>query len=152
MISAETLDTLQDLKLTLDEQNYLVARVLQALRESMYANRMLVAPRRINEVAKEEVGSLVHFLERHEQDRVRERGINLAEEGLGQRAIVNMASMLRLGCLNLAQDRDDLVRIADVAEEYTRALLEGYCAGYEEALRREQQRTHEAYVRSISSH
>jgi predicted DNA-binding ribbon-helix-helix protein len=132
------------------EQEALTASVLHSLRESMYTNRMLVAPRRINQIAREEVTSFMRYLAVENADQIRSRGIQLAEEGLGQRAVVNMASALRLACLNSTNQTDELFRIADLVEAYTRALLDGYCAGYEEALRREQQRTHEAYVRSVT--
>ncbi len=132
------------------EQDRLVTCLLNSLRESMYTNRMRVAPRRIEQVAREEVTSFIRYVEAENTDVIRSRGIQLAEEGLGQRAVVNMTSALRIGCLNSAGQTDDLTRIVDVVESYTRALMDGYCAGYEEALRREQQRTHDAYVRSVT--
>jgi hypothetical protein len=135
--------------ITPDDRTLIGARVLQSMQASLYSNRMLVAPRRIREVAQEETQSLLDFFVVRDRSAALERGARLAQEGLGQRSVISMMSALRLAGWEIARRQTRMMEMVTAVEAYTEALLEGYMAAFEEDLRREQQRTHEAYVRSI---
>ncbi len=130
------------------EQAVLEAQVLKALQETLYSNRMRVAPRRIKELAQGEAGQVMQFLETQDQESVFTHGQHLAREGLGQKAVVRIASAIRLAGFSAAQS--ECGKDADMLEAYTNALLDGYMVTYEDTLRVEQQRTHEAFVRSLN--
>lgn len=141
---------LEMMPVSAEERSLLGARLLHAMQESLYSNRMLVAPRRIREVANEEVDSLLAFLLTRDARSVTERGMRLAREGLGQRSVNNMASTLRLTAWEIARHQRDTMEMVKAIDAYTTSLLDGYMTAYEDELRREQQRTHDAYVRSVS--
>jgi hypothetical protein len=112
---------------------------------------MRVAPRRIKELVQEEIVLLQEFLVADDKDRVRERGKHLAREGLGPQAMINLSSTLRLSCWEIARHQQNVSEVVAAIEDYTVALLDGFLTTYEQELCREQQRTHEAFVRSLSS-
>jgi hypothetical protein len=140
-----------ELDVSPEERAILSARLLKSMQESLYSNRMLIAPRRIREVANEEIDSLLSFLLSGNRKAAAERGTRLAAEGLGQRSIINMTSTLRLAGWEIARHQHNTMEMVTAVDAYTTALLDGYMAAYEEDLRREQQRTHDAYVRTLSS-
>jgi hypothetical protein len=137
--------------LTPEDQAVLRAKLLQAMQASMYSNRMQVAPRRIKEMAQAEIALMQEFLVTRAQQMIYEHGMVLAREGLGQKSVVGIASALRLGLLEVVRQSPEFMALVNLAEEYTAALLNGYMAAYEEEQRREQQRAHEAFVRSIGN-
>jgi len=121
----------------------------RALRETTFSNRMLIAPRRLDEIGKEQAAAFLGFLEAEDEGAVRERGRQLAFEGLGHRSILMMAEALRRACRESANPGDEaLPTLLEAAGRYVNALLEGYMAGREEDILREQERTREAYLRA----
>lgn len=139
------------LKITSDDQAELTTKLQQTMQEWIYTNRMRVAPRRIKELVQEEIVLIQEFLVTGEKDSVREHGKHLAREGLGSRSIINMSSMLRLSCWEIAERHGETTPLVIALEAYSVALLDGFMMTYEEELCREQQRTHDAFVRSLSS-
>lgn len=143
--------TTKTVQFTSEDKAFLAEKLLQAMRETIYSNRMQVAPRRIKELAQTEIASIVNFMETSESQIVNEHGMMLAREGLGQKSIVSMTSALRLGIWEIIKWQSGLMETVNRSEDYTKALLNGYMSAYEEEQRREQQRTHEAFVRSINN-
>jgi hypothetical protein len=139
------------LQINSEDQAVLGTKLLQTMQQSIYANRMRVAPRRIKELVQEEIVLLQEFLVADDKDRVRERGKHLAREGLGPQAMINLSSTLRLSCWEIARHQQNVSEVVAAIEDYTVALLDGFLTMYEQELCREQQRTHEAFVRSLSS-
>ncbi len=141
----------ETVSLSSEDQAVLAGKLLQAMREHMYSNRMQVPPRRIKELAENEIALIVDFLDKGESQIINEHGMTLAREGLGQKSIVAMASAFRLGVWKIINQQPDFLPTMNLVEDYTNALLNGYMTAYEEEQRREQQRTHEAFVRTTTN-
>lgn len=122
--------------------------LFKSIQESLYSNKMMVAPRRLKKIVQDEARGLSDFLTEHDPSQVQERGRHLAEAGLGHRAIVNMTTAMRMTTWKWANPYVDNLETVSTIEAYTSALMEGYMSGFEAALQREQQRTHEAYQRA----
>jgi hypothetical protein len=129
----------------------LSAAILNQLRAEMYANRMLISPRRLREIAQAEVAALDAYLVTGDADAVRRHGRSLALEGLGHRAILGLVAALRGTAWGQADASAHWPEGARQAEDYGSALLEGYMTGREDELKHEQQLTHEAYIRTLTS-
>jgi hypothetical protein len=117
----------------------------EALRQEALSNRMLVAPRRLDQIGGEVATAFLKFLEAEDEAEVRTYGGRLAVEGLGHRAILTMTETLR----QAYRESADPATLA-VAGRYVNALLEGYMAGREEDLLREQERNLRAFERARS--
>lgn len=144
--------TLAPALLTSEDQAAFSEKLQHNMQLGMYSNRMRVAPRRIKDLAKEEVALLQEFLVNRETNLARERGQHLAREGLGLQSLINLSSTLRLSCWEIALKQSNHIEFVTAIEAYTSALFDGFLTTYEEELRREQQRTHEAFLRSLDNH
>lgn len=127
----------------------ITASLRQALRANAFANRMLLAPRRLNELGAEETQNFLAFLTSRDADAVVERGKQLALEGLGHTSVLGVSTALRLSCLNSNSVSPGASSLVEAAEYYTSALLQGYMQGREDELRREQELTRAAYLRTL---
>ena len=143
-------EAVTSLELTPVERSEMEGQLVQSLKGAMFSNRMRIAPRRLQELANDETSALQQYLTEPSDAAARERGRRLQAEGLGHRSIINMTSSLRVAGLRLAAQHGDAEAVFSAVEAYTSALMEGYLAGLEDDLRLEQQRTHEAYVRSLN--
>jgi hypothetical protein len=119
------------------------------LKSHAFSNRMLIAPRRLALIAREEYDSFCRFLEATDVHLATEHGKQLAQEGLGQSAVLGMVSALRRTCTSLkATDSNEGADLLELAEDYTTALLDGYMQTRETDLLREQERTRNAFNRT----
>jgi hypothetical protein len=125
------------------ERKALLAGIVDSkLHESAFDNHFTLHPRRLAEIGAQQVEQYVAFLESNENDGILAKAGALAEEGLGERTILRIASTLRLFCFEqLARDPDLLREANHATEEYTSRLLEGFMAGREALILREQERT-----------
>lgn len=139
-----------EIQFSVDDQEVLSAQIQRTMQQWIYSNRTRVMPRKMKELAQEEIGLLQQFLVTGEIDAVRERGKYLANEGFGTPTMVNLASTLRLGCWEIAAQAADVTRFVASLETYTAALLDGFLKAYEEDLCREQQRTYLSLTKSQS--
>ena len=114
----------------------------RSLHQTVFFNRLSVAPRRLNEISQEETEAFLGFLETLDETAVRERGRQLALEGLGRRSILAMTEALRRVYWEITMDG------AEATGSYVCVLLEGYMDGREEYLLQEQERTWEAFLRA----
>jgi hypothetical protein len=123
----------------------------EALRSSMFSNRMRISPRRLGEIAEEETLSVAAFVTLKDRERVEQRGYTLAHEGLGHQAILNVCARLRMiwrdSNIHLTAPTSESTE--DI-EAYTGAVLEGYMRGREDEVKREQERTRAAYLRTLA--
>ena len=113
-----------------------------ALRETALANGRLIAPRRLDQIGRQEMEAFLSFLKHEDPQNVSQRGRQLASDGLGHRSILAMTEALRRICWEMGDSNHERVGI------YVNALLEGYMAGREEGLLREQARTRKAFLRA----
>ena len=129
-------------------QEAMAEHVRKALSQTTFSNRMLIAPRRLQQIGTEEVETAVAFLKHQDRQMVIEHGYQLANEGLGRASVFAMSTALRRTCWD-SQITGESSALFDLIEEYTTAFLEGYLTGLEEEIRQEQERTRQAYLRSI---
>jgi signal transduction histidine kinase/DNA-binding response OmpR family regulator len=123
----------------------LISRLEKALQATALSNRFLLPFRRLPEIAKAEADAFLDFMKTGEANRVRERGAKRAEEGLGER------SMLRLGATLRQFWRDDPAdKALQAADAYADTLLEGFMAGREAIVLREQEQIRKALQTVIS--
>ena len=124
----------------------LTTRLGEALRQQALSNRMLVAPRNLNQIGQEVAGAFLKFLEAEDESGPRAHGERLALEGLGHRSILTMTEALRQACLQSANPT-----LPSAAGRYVNAILEGYMIGREENLLREQENNQRAFQRAHRS-
>jgi hypothetical protein len=112
-----------------------------ALNETAFSNGKLLHPRRLGEIAREEVEAFVGHAGTPDGEGTRQRGKELAGQGLGHRSMLLMAEALRKAGQNgLGSDEK-------AVSDYLLALLEGYMVGREQDLLQQQNGTLEALVR-----
>jgi hypothetical protein len=121
----------------------------QALQATDMSNRLLISPRRLEEIAQEEVETFLHFLETGDEEETRQRGARRASEGLGERSALAMTEALRRACWMANLDQEALRVALEGSGRYVNAFLEGYMSGREEEILREQERTRHAFQRVL---
>ncbi len=127
----------------------LASHLSRALWETAFHNYSTITPRRLNEMGQEEADGFLEFLRTGDEAAARERGRNLAQAGLGHKSILALAEAIRQACLEAGNPDGEMLRaLLQAVGRYTGALLEGYMAGREEHVLREQQRTYEALLRA----
>ena len=124
----------------------LIRQLQQALEATAFSNRFLVSPSYLPQTAQAEADAFSRFLQNGDSDAVREQGAKRAEEGLAERAMLRLATTLRQFCRNHPGDQ-----VLQAADAYTDALLEGFMAGREAIILREQEKMREA-VQQVMSH
>ncbi len=150
--SALTHDLVQRLR---EHRESLVSGLCSALRETTFSNHLLIVPRRLNAIGREEVDTFIAFLEQGEDDEqaVRAHGRRLAVEGLGHSSVLGMTEALRRTCWDSVFPDDGLLQhLLAICGHYLNALMAGYMAGREESILREQERTRRAYLRVHERH
>jgi signal transduction histidine kinase/DNA-binding response OmpR family regulator len=117
----------------------LMSRLEQALQATALSNRFLLPLRRLPEIAKAEADAFLDFVKAGEANRVREHGAKRAKEGLGERSMLRLGATLRQFC------RDDPAdKVLQAADAYADALLEGFIAGRDAIVLREQEQIRKA--------
>ena len=127
----------------------IVSELHQALRARDMSNRLLISPRRLEEIAQEEVETFLHFLETADEEETRQRGAHRASEGLGEGSALAMTETLRRACWMADLDREALRVAFEASGRYVNAFLEGYMRGREEEILKEQERTRHAFQRVL---
>jgi len=121
----------------------------QALRATDMSNRLLISPRRLEEMAQEELKAFLHFLETGDEEETHQRGARRASEGLGERSALAMTEALRRACWMANLDGEALRVALEASGRYVNAFLEGYMSGREEEILKEQERTRHAFQRVL---
>jgi len=139
-------------QIVIPNKDVLVNALRQAMRETAFSNRLLLAPRRLQEIGQHEAEAFLGYLQTLDLGSVQERGKRLALEGLGHRSVLALTTALRHTFLRLAEmGKETWSVFLTTVDSYISALMEGYMAGIEEDLRREAERTQRAYARSIEN-
>jgi len=131
------------------QKTAITSELHQALRAMDMSNRLLISPRRLEEIAQEEVETFLHFLETGDEEETRQRGARRASEGLGERSALAMTEALRRACWMANLDREALRVALEASGRYVNAFLEGYMSGREEEILKEQERTRHAFQRVL---
>jgi hypothetical protein len=121
----------------------------QVLRATDMSNRLLISPRRLEEIAQEEAEAFLRFLQTGDEEEMRQRGARQASEGLGERSALAMTEALRRACWMADLDRESLRVALEASGRYVNAFLEGYMSGREEDILKEQERTRHAFQRVL---
>jgi len=126
-----------------EEKMATLAQTVEAgLRECAFDNHSTLHPRRLAEIGARQVELYDAFLRSREPDGILAEARALAEEGLGERTVIRITSTLSLFWVEqLARDPDLLREAASATHEYTSLLLEGFMAGREALILKEQERT-----------
>ncbi|MBL8131280.1 MAG: hypothetical protein JNL42_05445 [Anaerolineae bacterium] len=125
----------------------LTQMVQQALSETAFANRMMIAPRRLREIGAVEVRLFQDFMANPDAETARRHGLDLAASGLGHSSILRLTAALRAVCWMDAVSEP--TRWYRCAEDYSQALVLGYMQAREDEIRLEQERTRAAYMRTL---
>lgn len=110
------------------------------LSKNASSNDKLLQPRRLDEIAQTEVEAFVRQARVTDGEYARQRGKELACQGLGHRSILLMADALR-GAAHSGRGCDE-----QTVSVYIAALLEGYMIGREQDLLQEQSRIADTLV------
>jgi hypothetical protein len=118
-----------------------VDHVRNALTENAFTNGKLLRPRQLSAIARAQVEAFLHYTRASDDEGTRQKGKELADQGLGHRSILMMAEALRkAGNNGLGSDEK-------AVSGYVAALLEGYMVGREQDLLQQQSRTLQALIR-----
>jgi hypothetical protein len=131
------------------QKTAITSELYQALRAMDMSNRLLISPRRLEEIAQEEVETFLHFLETGDEEEARQRGARRASEGLGERSSLAMTEALRGACWMANLDREALRVALEASGRYANAFLEGYLSGREHEILKEQERVRHAFQRVL---
>lgn len=123
----------------------LARELQQALRSTLFSSSRGLTPRRANLLGEQMAQSLSAFCDTPDEAAAQAYGRALAQEGLGTRSLLAMTEALRRSA---AQASNPSPHLADAAVAYVNTLLEGYIAGREELVLREQERTLQAFLRA----
>lgn len=127
--------------------DYLTDTMMKSVLETTFSNRMLIKPRRLQEIAGEESNMFIRYASGNHEFVVGDRGGDLAVAGLGQDSIIALTTAIRR---SYDQLREEFPAISfDTVETYCNEMLRGYMAGRELEIRKEQERAHEAYIRIL---
>ena len=127
----------------------IASKLYQALRAMDMSNRLLISPRRLEEIAQEEVEAFLHVLETGDEEETRQRGARRASEGLGERSALAMTEALRGACWMANLDQEALRVALEASGRYVNAFLEGYMSGREKEILKEQERVRHAFQRVL---
>jgi hypothetical protein len=134
-------------------QKQVYDRLRTMLREAPFSNRLLIAPRRLDEIAQNVAAAFLLFLESEDETAVAHDARNLAREGLGFRSIVMMTEALHRVCWDiLYPEYEAIPALLDATGRYGVALLEAYMDEREKDLLKEQERTQQALYRAQNTH
>jgi hypothetical protein len=116
------------------------------LRETAFDNRYSLHPRRFGEIAAEVAARFLLSMDNPAKAAAGECSRRYAEEGLGERAVLGLASCARRFCL---QELGWNQRTLDLAEGFTEPFLEGYMTGREQQILQDQERTRRALAVAV---
>jgi PAS domain S-box-containing protein len=115
------------------------------LRETAFDNRYALHPRRLSAIGTEQATSFLEFLASPDEGRASANGALLAQEGLGEKVVLKLASSIRDYC------RPALAADAGAAERYTTLLLEGYLAAWKAQMLTDQEQLRKALSTALAS-
>lgn len=117
----------------------------QALRSGLFSGSRGLTPRRANLFGEQTAQLFAAFCDQPDETAAQAFGGMLAQEGLGTRSLLQMTEALRGFAVQKSNPSPQLL---DTTIAFVNALLEGYIAGREELVLREQERTLQAFLRA----
>ncbi len=125
----------------------LVAELEQALQTTLFSCSGRITPRRVKQIAQEMAEGFLRFAQQEDPAAARAYGQQLAQEGLGHRAILALSEAARRVCGDGAKPSE---RLMPMSGRYVATLLEGYMAEREAFVLQEQQLTVQALQRTLN--
>jgi hypothetical protein len=125
----------------------LVAELERALQTTLFSCSGRITPRRVKQIAQEMAEGFLRFAQQEDPAVTRAYGQQLAQEGIGHRAILALSEAARRVCWGSANPG---VKLMPMSDRYVTALLEGYMAEREAFVLREQQLTVQALQRTLN--
>jgi hypothetical protein len=122
----------------------LTAELKNTLLATVFTSGLRVSPRQVSQFAQEMAASFLKFLTQEDETAVRIYGQQLAQAGLGHQSILALSEALRRICW---ENPNPGIAVLPAAGRYANAVLLGYMAEREAHILREQERTHQAFLR-----
>jgi hypothetical protein len=122
----------------------LLTELKSAVQMTLFTSTLRVSPRQVNQFAQDTTASFLKFLDQEDEAVVRIYGQQLAQAGFGHQSILALSEALRRICW---ENPNPGVAVLPAAGRYANALLLGYMAEREAHILREQERTHQAFLR-----
>jgi hypothetical protein len=123
----------------------LTAELKSALLATMFTSSLRVSPRQVNQFAQDTAASFLNFLAREDEAVARTYGQQLAQAGFGHPSILALSEALRRVCW---ENPNPGITVLPASGRYVNALLLGYMVEREAHILKEQERTHQAFLRT----
>ena len=118
----------------------------QALQATMFTSTLRISPRHIQRIAQDVATTVEQFVAgSSDASKLQTYGQNLVAEGLGRQSMLALVQVINL---TLWESAEPALRQIAIAGSLTHPLLDGYIAGREAHLLREQERTRVALERA----
>lgn len=128
------------------DSDRLAGDLKRALQATMFSSTLRIAPRHLQRIAQELAGTVERFVTGAiGSGEMEAYGHQLVSEGLGRQALLALVQVIGR---TLWESGDPAIQQIAVAGSLTHPLLEGYIAGREAHLLREQERTRVALERA----
>jgi PAS domain S-box-containing protein len=130
----------------------LIAALDAYLRETTFENRFSLYPRRLSEIGSELAGALWKFYEAPDAAAASAVGAGLAREGLGDKTVLKLASLLRKFCRKepASIEQTDSAAFESI-ERFTTSLIEGFMSARETQILRDQEQLRRALSAALAS-
>ena len=124
-------------------------RFRESLLSTLFTSRVTLRPAHLRQIAQEEAAGFFAFLQDGTLAPVRERGARRVQDGLGEQAVLDLGTALRLFCSSHLEG-DRILDGLRVADRYMGAFLEGYMEAREALVLKEQEEIRSAFQRALT--
>jgi hypothetical protein len=134
-------------QLLITNREDLVSRYQRVLRESLFLNRAEVRPSLVKDIASDEVEAFFGFFQQPAFSGA-ERGAQLYQTGLGERALLRLGQVTRQFFLPYLE-YGQIAPMLELVDTYQETVMQGYIKALEKDIFAEQERTFKALQRTI---
>jgi PAS domain S-box-containing protein len=129
----------------------LAEEIRSSLNSMVFENRYSLHPRRLMDLSFEEVDCFRSFIKDFQEVRVIERGKKLASEGLAERPLLSIGSILRNFLFNkmMGQDGVGIKTTLSIIDSYTNSSFYGYMAEREKQTLKDQEQLRKALLAAL---
>ena len=128
------------------DSEQLAADLKQALQATMFTSTLRISPRHLQRIAQEAAAKVEHFIAGNDDaEQMHAYGHHLVAEGFGRQSLLALVQVINR---TLWESGDPALQQIAISASLTHPLLDGYIAGREAHLLREQERTRVALERA----
>jgi signal transduction histidine kinase len=127
----------------------LVARLQEILGDTLFSNRSFIRPADVRRIAAASAQAFFAFLENQNTAAVRSGGVEQAQKGLGEQAVLRMGAAMRQFFSAHAQEELLECGLA-LTDAYTQSFMEGFIDARERVILDEQERIRAALQSALS--